>query len=303
MWNIINHWSSLIGMIPKRCICKHSAQYPLCDGSHTDKPWCSPSTSAPTDRLIIASASLSNLAEWWAHKVDAHVLSDIRQPLQAAVEDIWVLSDGTQLSLLHTLLDQISHKRQRWVHTSSQPTFPKRWMDLRQQHLELPKNFDLDTLNPATLPIIQPIQLVKTNIFVSHAVADEPLLMPILKRIAYVYDIQFFICADIGNEEHWYTEIETHLKKCDLVWAFTSNSFVQSTFCAFEIGMTRALDKSLHIFSIDASKPPAYVQHQQIQSLQRIHMHYPWLSEMEVLEQMCLQSLGSTHAGTWAASG
>ena len=39
----VEHYQSLlnpIGMTPKRCICKRSSQYPLCDGSHTEQSWC-----------------------------------------------------------------------------------------------------------------------------------------------------------------------------------------------------------------------------------------------------------------------
>jgi len=280
-------------MTPKRCICKRSAQYPLCDGSHADKPWCSPTSNTSANSLIIASSSLSNLAEWWSHKVNAKILSDLRHPLQAIVEEVWVLSDGTQLSLLKALLEQIPHKQQRWVHTSENAMLPKSWIDARQQHVLLPLDFDLDTLDPTRLPSFHPIKFDPINIFVSHSVTDEPLLMPVLKQIEQIYDVQFFICAEIGNEDNWYTEIDTHLKQCDVVWAFTSRDFAQSTFCAFEIGMAKALTKPLHIFSIDASNPPPYIQHQQIQSLHRTHAHFPWLSETDILEQMCLQSLSS----------
>lgn len=280
-------------MTPKRCICKRSAQYPLCDGSHADKPWCSPTSNTSANSLIIASPSLSNLAEWWSHKVNAQILSDLRQSLQATVEEVWVLFDGTQLPLLKALLDQIPHKRQRWVHTSDNAILPTNWIDARQQHMQLPMNFDLETLDPTRLQSFHPIQLDPINIFVSHAVSDEPLLMPVLKQIQQIYDVHFFICAEIGNEDNWYAEIDTHLKECDVVWAFTSRDFAQSTFCAFEIGMTKALTKPLHIFALDASNPPAYIQHQQIQSLRRTHAYFPWLSETDILEQMCLQSLRS----------
>ena len=104
-------------MTPRRCICKGSSRYPLCDGSHVEQSWCTYKPSERIERLIIASPSLISLAEWWAVKVEGQTITELTQSIQETVEEVWILSDGVQLPLLKLLLEQIPHQIERWVHT------------------------------------------------------------------------------------------------------------------------------------------------------------------------------------------
>ena len=295
MWSTIKRWLNQIGMTPKRCICKRSSLHPLCDGSHADQPWCAPKPLEHITRLVIASPSLSSLAEWWAAKINGQTITNLTHPIQGSVEELWVLSDGVQLPLLKLLLEQIPHRIERWIHTDEAPLVPLDWLNRHEQyHHLLPTDFELQTLNPNDMPSIRPISIEFQRIFVSHAVSDESMLLPVLEHMESLYNIEFFICSTIPSQANWYSEIEQHLRKSDIVWAFLSMDFSHSTFCAFEIGMARALDKKIQLFSIDGSTPPTYIQHQQMHSLQRVQSYLPWFSQVEVLVHICTKTLNET---------
>ena len=299
MLSTTNRWLNQTGMIPRRCICKRSSLYPLCDGSHANEPWCTQNPVESIDRLVIASPSLSSLAEWWAIKVQGQTITELTRTILEPVEEVWVLSDGVQLPLLKLFLEQIPHHTEHWVHTERNPTLPTDWIHRHDQHHHhLPSDFELGSLNPRTLDQIHPTPIDSTRIFISHAVHDEGILLPTLDQRSDLYKIDFFICSNISSQANWYSEIERHLRSSDVVWAFLSKSFAQSTFCAFEIGMARALQKRIHVFSIDAAAPPAYIQHQQLQSLNRIQSHFPWLSQPEVLTHVCTKALHETRTST-----
>jgi hypothetical protein len=282
-------------MTPKRCICKRSGRYPLCDGSHIDQSWCGQTPAEQITRLVIASPALSSLAEWWAAVIDGKTITETTENIRDSIEEIWVLSDGIQLPLLKLLIEQIPHQTERWIHTDSHPVLPQDWVSLRNQsHYHLPSDFELKTLDPLRLKPIQPTLVNPRRIFISHAVSDETIILPILEYLEGLYDLQFFICSKIPSQANWYTEIEQHLRDCDTVWTFLSSDFSQSTFCAFEIGMTRALKKNMILFSIDGSTPPAYLQHLQMHSVPRVQSHSPWLSQNEVLIHLCTQALNES---------
>ena len=286
-------------MTPKRCICKRSSRYPLCDGSHTDQSWCGQPAPEQITRLVIASPALNSLAEWWAAVINGKTITELTHTVRETVEEIWVLSDGVQLPLLKLLLEQIPHQNEKWVHTDKSPIFPDGWMNLRtQSHHYLPSSFELTTLNPHSLAPIQPVAVQHKRIFISHAVSDEAILLPVLEQLEGLYDLQFFICSKIPSQSNWYSEIEQHLRACDTVWTFLSTGFSQSTFCAFESGMTRALKKNMVLFSLDGSIPPAYFQHLQMHSLPRIQSNSPWLSQTETLMHLCAQALNESQTST-----
>lgn len=279
-------------MTPKRCICRRSSRYPLCDGTHTDKPWCTQTESSQTSKLVLATPSLQNLAEWWAQTIGGTTIGELTHPIQNNIAEVWILSDGLQFPLLQVLLQQLPHTEEYWVHTEDSPVLPNiRSHEHTQYHYFLPENFDLETLDPYNLPSINPRYMHNIRIFVSHAVADEAFLLPILHNLQGLHGIDFFICSAISSQADWYTEIETHLRQSDVVWAFLSTGFTQSTFCAFEIGMTRALRKPLQLFSIDTTLPPSYVQHQQVQSLLRVQKQMPWLTPSESLQHTLRKAL------------
>ena len=193
------------------------------------------------------------------------------------------------------MLEQIPHQVERWVHTEEVPAIPQDWINRHAQyHYHLPNDFQLNALNIRALRSIQPVTIDFQRIFVSHAVSDESILLPVLERLRNLYNIDFFVCANTPSQANWYSEIEQHLRSSDVVWAFLSSDFTLSTFCAFEIGMSHALEKNIVLFSLDGISPPAYIQHQQMHSLSRVQSHLPWLSPVEVLMHICTKALNET---------
>ena len=115
--------------------------------------------------------------------------------------------------------------------------------------------------------------------------------MPILQVLQDLYGINIFNCAKIPQRTEWYSIIESNLRQADTVWAFCSTSFAKSTFCAFEIGLTRGLDKSIEVISIDRSKPSVHLQHQNMDSAVRTQEQMPWLSLSQTVQLLCQKLL------------
>ena len=67
-----------------------------------------------------------------------------------------------------------------------------------------------------------------------------------------------------------------------------SSAFVRSSFCAFEVGMARALQKRLSLFCLDTAVPPAYIQDVQALSVPRLQLQKPWLNEQEALLEIMM---------------
>ena len=68
-------------MTPKRCICRKSSRFPICDGSHTTQSWCKPnkhSDVSTVSTVVICSPSLTPLGEWWANHVQGLLRSRYR---------------------------------------------------------------------------------------------------------------------------------------------------------------------------------------------------------------------------------
>lgn len=88
------------------------------------------------------------------------------------------------------------------------------------------------------------------KVFLSHAVQYEVI---ILKTVAYMRSylgMEVFVCADsIEYGQNWHSEIEGKLKEAELLLFLVSQSSVQSSFCAYEIGYARALGIPVRLVS------------------------------------------------------
>ena len=118
--------------------------------------------------------------------------------------------------------------------------------------------------------------------------------MPCIHTLRTHYNLDLFVCADsIILGDNWYSLIEQNLRESDFMIAICSQSFSQSTFCGFEIGMARALKHKIYPILLDHSPPPAYVQHLNAVSVSRLMSTYPWFSRQDALLQAffsCLQT-------------
>ena len=225
-------------------------------------------------------------------KINGQTITELTHTLPEPVEEVWVLSDESSFHCLDCLRTNPTQNRA----LSSPETAPILPIGDLIDEISITiiyGQFRADGVNPRSLVSIQPLSIGFQRIFVSHAVSDEATLLPVLGYLENLYSIEFFICSRIPSQANWYNEIEHHLRASDIVWAFLSSGFSSSTFCAFEIGMSRALKKDIQLFSLDGGLPPAYIQHQQMYSLTRIQSHFPWLSDTEALIQSCTRALNS----------
>ena len=69
-----------------------------------------------------------------------------------------------------------------------------------------------------------------------------------------------------------------------------SEAFFRSTFCGFEVGMARALNKNIRMVSIDGAIPPSYAQDIQMLSVPRYMNTHAWLDFEEALLECMLKS-------------
>ena len=219
---------------------------------------------------------------------------DLSNSIDHTVKDLWVLSDGIDIDIFRVLLQQIPHSAEHWIHRGNVPLIPQQLLhrsNVELFHYQLPEEIDLDELSVSSLKSCATHALIDRNIFVSHSVQDEHFLLPILQVLQDLYGINIFNCAKIPQRTEWYPIIESNLRQADTVWAFCSTSFAKSTFCAFEIGLARGLDKSIELISIDRSKPPAHRQHQNMDSAVRTQEQMPWLSLSQTVQLLCQKLL------------
>ncbi len=275
------------------CICGLSASFPWCDGSHQEEGWqCDRATSASLG--FSASPRLENLALKLASHhhgvlVTPHSNSSLRlqkwivlvegfefdtlQSLYSTVKatEIQVLSLGTPINLLQPLFPDASH-------------FALGTLQL----LEAFERVSSFLESPFETAIHTPLQ----SAFVSHAVRDEPVLIPVVQLLRKRFGLSLFLCADsIRSGTGWQEEIEQNLRQQEVVVAILSKQSLESHFCSFELGMAMALNKPIHLLSLDGSLPHVFAQHLQMADLPRLQRFQPWLSTEELLLQEMVKSL------------
>lgn len=148
---------------------------------------------------------------------------------------------------------------------------------------------DPDAITTAALP---PPETLLKSAFISHAVKDEALIMPVMDYLRTYFQADLFLCADsIPPGTDWQGTIIAALQNQSCFVALLSQATLASHFCSFEIGMAYALKKPIILISLDQSRPPVFVQHLQSIDLIRLVRQKPWLDEQDVLLDALLKSL------------
>ena len=209
-------------------------------------------------------------------------------------DHLWIFCDGSDLEILCTQRKSIQAHHVTLVAINIDPQFLYRLGaidDLRiiNDDLKIPLWTQLQTLTQHTQ------KGHRKSIFLSHAVADEVILVPILAMLRTHLGHHVFSCSDsITTGGNWYEEISQALKDSDYVLCILSQGFSKSTFCGFEVGMARALNKDIRMVSIDGSIPPGYAQDIQMLDVPRYMKNRPWLEfEEALLECMLKSGIGS----------
>lgn len=100
------------------------------------------------------------------------------------------------------------------------------------------------------------------RVFVSHAVSDEAVILPVVDRLRALYGLEAFVCADsIADGADWAGAIAAALEASDCFLLLLSAAVRRSHFCSFEVGYAVGKGVPLRIISLDGTLPPAFVQH------------------------------------------
>ena len=276
----------------QRCYCKHSKVYPICDGTHSQEGWSCKVSEKPDLKLVFsASPSSFNLARKAAHHFDGESLLNIRQRLQG--ETFVYLCDGSNYTHFEDCVNKVETSRKVFINLTDYLPFPRLegWTlgnihrDEMHPLMELEKILnDFDKSQHAT---------DLGRIFVSHAVGDEEVLEPAIRKLRKSLDWEIFLCGDSIQNGPWFEQIEHHLRNCDSYLFVVSSKSVESVFCAFESGYATALKKPCAIVSLDGCMPPKYLQHLQVFDCSRLAMQKPWLNSQETLIDCIFQALDS----------
>lgn len=278
----------------KRCICGYSSQFPICDGQHKQQGWsCARSPQKQVALGVLAGENYFSLAEKLAHHLRAQVVmfSD-KTPIY---QNLLILSDGTELEEISSLVEQIDYKEAQLIAIGISPLLlgPQFPRVTSISHI----SSKLKDLWPELLIAISERKTIffqqKTKkIFVSHATKDSKLLTPVIEYLRRYFKQELFLCSDsISTGELWYTKISTELEQSDVVIAMHSKNFLESHFCSFEMGMTRALRKRLLIIGLDSAPLPMFLQDVQTEFLAKNQAQKAWLNSQEALIDLIISKL------------
>ena len=284
----------------KRCACGRSQSFPLCDGSHSSEGWtCSALDSLPVQRAFLAGPHLVNLAERLAHGMGGVAVGE-RHDMVRAVELV-VLSDGSDVAWLRTRLETVDASRTKVIGIGLEPNVIS-WAFPDTECVAVPDDDPSGLWNAVARAVGEAPEALpahaRPRIFLSHAVADEGRIFPVLKTLRDTYGLDIFVCADsIPAGREWQSEIRERLVQCDLFLLLSSRSVVQSTYCAFEVGMATALGKPIRIIHLEERSTPPYLSHVQGGSIPRLLVRKPWLTDEEALLDGILDALGDERLG------
>ena len=287
----------------KLCVCGRSQSLPLCDGSHTAEGW---TCSHEAERARLGFCS-SNRYDNLALKLAARYEGALFHPGEPwpNVEQLVAIVDGTDLEFPTTALRGV-RARERIVFAFDVDVDILRPAvgTCRVVGLGKCSLFDayakitaiLDGHECARQEPSAPIEL--GSAFISHAVQDEPMLMPVVTYLRRYFQADLFVCADsIQPGSGWHDTILDALRDQDRFIALLSKISLASHFCSFEMGAANALSKPIALISLDGSVPPVFVQHIQAIDLPRILLQESWLDPQDALLRELLNVLGSRTRG------
>ena len=224
-----------------------------------------------------------SLAQKWSAQHNAVVMEEEESP-KLICQELWIFCDGSDIESIVYHRNRIRADRIVLVSIS-----------ISHRLLFALGSFDTvieiydEEQKPLWVQLIKaekktPAKDIKHNIFLSHAVADEAKWLPKLNGIRNILGHSIFSCSDsIALGGNWYEHIVDHLSRCDWMLCLITKSFASSTFCAFEVGMARAVQKPIFMISVDDSLPPSYAQDLHMETLSRYCATRPWLSKEDAL--------------------
>jgi hypothetical protein len=210
-------------------------------------------------------------------------------------QQVVVLSDGTDVSALKAMLERVSATERRLLAigvpgaslASAFPGWPTATVPA-DEPLLLPNRAHRALQEtpgdppPSSLP----------SVFLSHAVADEAILAPVLAALRGPLGVEVFACGDsLAPGRPWRADIEDALRGSDRFCFVASAASVVSQWCAFEAGMAVALNKPVRVISLDGTPPAGFLSHLQMADLPRVQQRKPWFTLDETLLDAVLSAL------------
>lgn len=278
----------------KRCVCGRSATLPLCDGTHRSEGWSCATEVSPAPYAVLSSESLRSLGERLAHRLESTVVSPSVGPIEA--KQLVVLFDGTDAAALRESLEYVRAEVRMviCVSVSAEVAF---WAlgiaDIRrveEGELGLFRGVESAVMGArACHEVFGPVP----KVFLSHAVADEGILVDVVRSLRLDFGLEVFSCGDsIDAGTRWQPEIERHIRACDRFVLICSKSSRTSVYCAFEVGLASALDKPIRLVSIDGQSPFLPVAQMQCVDVPRQMTRKPWLTRSEAILEAILGAGG-----------
>ncbi|NQZ09357.1 MAG: TIR domain-containing protein [Algicola sp.] len=279
-----------------RCACGKSKKMPWCDGSHKNDDWACENVIEPQiKRAFLGAPDLLNLVKRLAWRFDGEVINATDK---LSGQQLVIVEDGSTLATLQNTLKHLNFAEIYYVGVD----FPTQVI---AQALQFKAHIQVsDLLNDSFVTLESAIERwfagdfsphpslrqqesiqadeyrceVLKRVFISHAVADETFLLPVVASIRQVTQLDVFLCFDSINEgEKWRRQIDAALEQCELFIFIVSKASINSTYCAFETGCAISKDKRIVLISIDGSLPPAYISQLHCIDLQREINAKPWL--------------------------
>lgn len=283
-----------------RCVCTQSSTFPLCDGSHKGRDWdCYTAESSPL--LIASSPALRNFAErlaqrlngMAAHKTSQHTSDRILRLCDHSTPRPMPHLQGHRMlsiavDLAESLVQPLLASDERLISVEDQDA-PELWRTLLK----------IARADEAWSPIYNPSQRQESlsphpyrHIFLSHAIADEGSLLSAVQVLRTHYRCEVFMCGDsLRSGSDWRAQLHDELMRTDLLLLTLSKDLLNSTYCAFEVGVAFGMNKELRVVSLDGSPPPTYLSHLHVLSIpQRAHLK-PWFNEEELLLSALIEAM------------
>lgn len=276
---------------PGRCVCGRSARFPVCDGSHTEAGWTCASAAAAVGVCVVAGHHLRSVAERLAHHLGGVAAHSVSGPIRA--RRVVALCDGTDLDELLAEVPRLRAGERLALAVDIPAAALARALpgwDLRSVCPPDPLHLWRALLEALNAPSVELGRLHRG--FVSHAVADEPVLQPVLDYLRGTAGAELFTCGDsIRPGTQWQAEIMAGLERAERFVLVGSAAAFASTFCAFEAGWAVARGLPVRIIALDETPVPPFLAHLQAADVPRIRRARPWLSPPEVLVESLLQAL------------
>ncbi|PCJ21500.1 MAG: hypothetical protein COB02_02590 [Candidatus Cloacimonadota bacterium] len=281
-------------MIIKKCFCKKSKKFPICDGEHGQLGWsCNIDIEIDPDYAFFSNLSLENIGLKAANHFDG--VSYVNPRKKVICQKAVYFSNGTDLEHFEKWKNKIDAQKYYIIFLNKSILRPKislDWevilldSDCEHPMLELERFFSLGL-------VVNSLTTILDKVFLSHSVQDENSIHFVVEYLRKFLDVDIFLCGDSLQEGSlWFDEIESNLKGREHFILLNSAFVKSSVFCAFEAGMAKAFNKKISIISLDGSTPSAYFQHLHMFDIPRLQLQKPWLTHKEVLIETFFKILG-----------